>query len=501
MIGSIAPPSTMSVPRPAMLVAMVTALRTSRLRDDLGLARVLLCVQHFVRQVGLDEMTRKHLGVLDRRRADQDRLPAFVAILDVRDDRVDLLRERPVHLVVLVLAHHVHVRRDHDGLEMVDLLELERFGVRRARHAGQLAVHPEVVLERDRRERLVLALDRHAFLRLHRLVQAVRPPPSGHQPAGELVDDHDLAVLHDVMLVAMEERVRAERRVEVMHEPDVVRVVEARPGGEQARARQDLLGVFVALLRQEHLVRLLVDPVVALALLLRLPHELRREVVQAVVEVDVVVGLSRDDERRARLVDEDGVHLVDDRVVEAALHALRRLEHHVVAQVVEAELVVGAVGNVRRVRRLLGRVFHLRQVDAHRHPEEAVDASHPVRVALREVVVDGDEVDAAAGERVEIDRQRGHERLALARAHFRDLAVVERHAADQLDVEMTHLQHALARLAHDGKRLRQERVERLAVRRAAFELRGLRLQLPIGQRADAGLQRVDLADDGAILLQ
>ena len=405
-------------------------------------------------------MAGQHLGVLDRRRPDQHRLSALVAVLDVRDDRADLLGQRPVHLVVLVLPHHRHVRRDHDGLEMVDLLELERLGVRRARHAGELPVHAEIVLERDRRQRLVLALDRHALLRLHRLVQAVRPPAPGHQPAGELVDDDDFAVLHDVVLVAMEERVRAERRVQVVHEPDVVRVVEARPGHQEPRGRQHLLGALVALLGQQHLVRLLVDPVVAFALLVLLAHELRRDVVQPVVQVDVVVGLPRDDERRARLVDQDGVHLVDDRVVEAALHALRRLEHHVVAQVVEPELVVGAVGDVRRIRRLLGRVLHLRQVDADRHPEKAVDAAHPVRVALREVVVDRDEVDAVAGEGVQVDRQRGDERLAFARAHLRDLAVMERHPADQLDVEMAHLKHALARLAHDGEGLGQERVER-----------------------------------------
>ena len=150
-------------------------LGLARLRDDLGLARVLLGVQHLVRQLLLLQVLRQQLGVLDRRRADQHRLAALVAILDVGDDRVDLFLERAEHQVVLVLAHHRHVRRDDDRFQVVDLLELERLGVGRAGHAGQLVVHAEVVLERDRRERLVLALDRHAFLRLDRLVQAVGP--------------------------------------------------------------------------------------------------------------------------------------------------------------------------------------------------------------------------------------------------------------------------------------------------------------------------------------
>ena len=219
------------------------------------------------------------------------------------------------------------------------------------------------------------------------------------------------------------------------------------------------------------------------------------------VKVDVVVGLARDDQRRARLVDQDRVDLVDDRVVQAALDALRQLEHHVVAQVIEAEFVVGAVRDVGRVRRLLGRVVHLRQIDADRQAQEAIDPPHPVRVALREIVVDGDEVDAGAGQRIEIDRQRRDERLALARAHFGDLAVVQRHAADQLHVEMAHLQHALAGFAHDGECLGQQRVECFPVGAARLELRGLGLQRRVGQRGGRGLQRVDLPDDRAVLLQ
>ena len=203
--------------------------------------------------------------------------------------------------------------------------------------------------------------------------------------------------------------------------------------------------VLVALLRQQHLVRLLVDPVVARPLLFLLPRELRRELVQPVVHLDVVVGLARDDERRARLVDQDRVHFVDDRVAQAALHALARREHHVVAQVVEAELVVGAVGDVGGVRGLLVGVAHLRQVDADREAEEPVDAPHPVGVALREVVVDRDDVHALAGQRVEVRRQRRDERLAFAGAHFGDLAVVQRHAADQLHVEVAHVRACACR--------------------------------------------------------
>ena len=66
-------------------------------------------------------------------------------------------------------------------------------------------------------------------------------------------------------------------------------------------------------------------------------------------------------------------------------------------------------------------------------------------------------------ERVQVERQRGDQGLALAGLHLGDAAAVQHHAADQLHVVVAHAEHALARLAADGERLGQEVVERLAL--------------------------------------
>ncbi len=68
---------------------------------------------------------------------------------------------------------------------------------------------------------------------------------------------------------------------------------------------------------------------------------------------------------------------------------------HVVAQVVEAELGVGPVGDVGGVGLALGRgVVDVRADPAHGEPEEAVELTHPLGVPGGQVVVDGDHVDA-----------------------------------------------------------------------------------------------------------
>ena len=99
-------------------------------------------------------------------------------------------------------------------------------------------------------------------------------------------------------------------------------------------------------------------------------------------------------------------------------------------------------------------------------PRKLVDLAHPVGVAAGEVVVHRDDVHALAGERVEIDRQRRDERLAFAGLHLGDAALVQHHAADELDVEMALAERALGRLAHGREGLDQDIVELLAGRPA-----------------------------------
>src|SRR5207253_2998872 len=85
------------------------------------------------------------------------------------------------------LSDHRLVRRDLCDLELVDLIELLCLGGCGARHARELLVHAEIVLDRDRGEGAGLALDLETFLPLDRLVQPVAPAPSRHETAGEMM--------------------------------------------------------------------------------------------------------------------------------------------------------------------------------------------------------------------------------------------------------------------------------------------------------------------------
>ena len=216
-----------------------------------------------------------------------------------------------------------------------------------------------------------------------------------------------------------------------------------------------------------------------------LGDELRRHALELLGDArEVVVGLrsglrlARDDERRPRLVDEDRVDLVHDRVRMAALDGGLEGRGHVVAQVVEAELGVRAVRDVGLVGGLALVEGHHVADEARPHAERLVDRAHPLGVALGEVVVHRHEVHVSARERVQVERHRGDERLTLTGLHLGDVAFVEHHGAHELDVEGAQAERALRRLTDGRERLEDELVQLLAVLQAFLELGGLALQAP-----------------------
>ena len=356
---------------------------------------------------------------------------------------------------------------------------------------------------------MVLSLDLHTFLGFNGLVQTFTPAAARHQAAGEFVHDDNFAVLHHVVLVAVVQVIGPQRCIQMVHQRDVRWVIQRCALGQQTVCREDALCAFMPLFGQEHLVGFFVHrEVTGLGHTLTragvglpfLARHQRHHFVHGDVGRRVVFGLATDDQRRAGLVDQDRVHLVHDGVVQAVLHTVLHLVHHVVTQVIEAVFVVGTVGDVRAVRGLLFFARHVGQVDTHRQPQEVVQTAHPLRVTVGQVVVHGHNVNTLARQSVEVHRQGCGQRLAFTRAHFRNLAVVQRHAAQQLHIEMAHLHDTLGAFAHHGKRLGQQRIQRFPARNTVLELLRLGLQRRIVQLFKGWLQRIDAFNGFAELL-
>ena len=336
-------------------------------------------------------------------------------------------------------------------------------------------------------------------------MQALGIAAAFHDAAGKLVDDLNLAVGDHVLLVAMEHVLGLQRLLQVVDQL-------ARKVGVDILDTQTALDLLKAALGGGNGVLGLVHDVVARGLhILGGGEHVMRHVLAALQAAHgarkVLVGAgrlgagARDDERRPGLIDQDGVDLVDDGVVVAALYALLGAGDHVVAQVVETELGVGAVGDVCLVGRTLELERHvvLEQTDG--HAQVLIDAAHPLGVALGKVIIDSNDVHALAGNSVEIASQRGDEGLTFAGLHLGDVALVQCHGANELHVKVAHTHGALGSLTHGGKGLGEHVVKRLAVGVTLAELIGLAAEFLLGHLLKLGLKTVDLVDDLVVALK
>ena len=128
----------------------------------------------------------------------------------------------------------------------------------------------------------------------------------------------------------------------------------------------------------------------------------RRQGIHLAVHLSVIFCLTRDDERRTRLIDQNRVNLIDNSERKPTLHALGWRVHHVVAQVIEAEFIVGAVRDVSGVGCLLHIMRGLRQVNAGGQAEPAIQHAHPLGIALREVIIHRHHMHAVARQCVQV---------------------------------------------------------------------------------------------------
>src|SRR5215467_2657736 len=289
------PPSMMSVPRPAMLVATVTApLRPAWATMAASRSWFLA----FSTSCGTP-----------RRLSSRDSTSDFsTLVVPTRTGWPTSYRSTRSSATASNLACAVWytmpmIRADHS--ELVDLGELVRLGHGGTGHAGQLVVEAEVVLQGDRGQGLVLVLDGHALFGLDSLVHALVVAAAVQDPPGELIHDQDLAVHHDVVLVPLVQLLGLDRVVQETDQRRVDRVVEVVDA-------EPVLDLLHAGLQDADGLLLLVDLVVALAVLAA--AQPGRDLGELDVPAGALLGRTADDQRGPGLVDKDRVHLVDDRV-------------------------------------------------------------------------------------------------------------------------------------------------------------------------------------------
>ena len=309
--ASSAPPSRMSVPRPAMLVEMVTAPGLPARATRRASAASFLAFS--TSQATPSARSRP------ARRSDSAtvRVPTSIGRPSACTRRISSTTARSLasRCVKTTSGRSTRIIGRCVGTTTVSRSysssSSSRGVLRGPRHAAQERVAPQVVPQGHRAQDLAVRVGLDALLRLERGLQPVRPVAVGDDAAGKLVDHADAPVAHEVVDVAPQQHAGVQGAVDLGQERVVRIVVQAGhielslDPGEPRLGQLDAAAVLVAVEVDAR-------------------REPRRHLGEPPRRRLARLGPARDDHGHPSLVDEQAVGLVDQGHVERPVHYVVR---------------------------------------------------------------------------------------------------------------------------------------------------------------------------------
>ena len=186
--------------------------------NDLRFLLVLARVQNVVLDILFRQQLAEHFGFFDRGGADQNGLALGRRLTDrFNDGRVFFFR-RAIDMIVIVNPRDRAVCWHFHNAKPIDRHEFFGLGRGRTRHAAELVIQAEIILEGDRSHCDVLGLDLAAFLGFNRLVQTIRHPPPGHHTARKFINQHHFVIANNIVLVLLIDLMGPQSIGGVMHD-------------------------------------------------------------------------------------------------------------------------------------------------------------------------------------------------------------------------------------------------------------------------------------------
>ena len=186
------------------------------------------------------------------------------------------------------------------------------------------------------------------FFGFDSLVQAFIVAASNHQASGKFVNNNDFPVFYNIVHIPNHDAMCANGLVNMVLQCDVLRI-------RQIVNMKIFLCFFNASLGQGSGFCLFIDDIVALNGVVILfvikffdlcHFQPAHKTVHLGIHVRRFVPRAGDNQRGTRLVDKNGVDLVNNAEVEGPLDTVFLINDHVVTQVVKTDFIIGTIGDV-----------------------------------------------------------------------------------------------------------------------------------------------------------
>ena len=304
------------------------------------------------------------------------------------------------------------------------------------------------------------------LLRLDCLMKSVRITAARHNTSGKLIDDHNLVVFYNVILVTVHQVMGTKCKDNVVLDLKVLRICKVLNIKEFLNLLHTLLS------KVDNLVFLIYNEVSGLNNFLahdscHLGHlmagfstlQLLCKNIADLIQLGGLAALTGNDQRGTRLINQDGVDLIDDTVVKITLYQLLLVDNHVITKVIESKLVIGNISNVAVVCCTALFRLHIVQYNANGKTKESVNLSHLLSITLSQVIIDSYNVNALAFQRIQVGWKCGYQGLTFTSLHLSDTSLMKNDTTDQLYLEVLHSKYSLGSLTDGSKCLWQKVIQ------------------------------------------
>ena len=291
---------------------------------------MLLCVQHIMFDPPLFKEIAQPLGIFYGNCTNQYRLTGFMSLCDSVGDGLKLIFLFGKNSIIKVFPYNRFVGRNYHYIHIVNVTEFLFLCFCGTCHSGQLVIHSEVVLKSDGSKGFGLRTHQNAFLCLDCLVEPVAVSSSEHETACKFINNDDFSILYYIVHIPFHYGSGFKSFQNVMVYFHVFRVTEVFNVKEFFRFGH-------ACVCQTYSLFLFFN-----CEIIFLFQGFNKSVCN-LIKIRRLVSLSGNNQRCSCFINKNGVHLVDDGIIKVTLSQLALVNYHIVAEVIEAELVIGSV--------------------------------------------------------------------------------------------------------------------------------------------------------------
>ena len=320
------------------------------------------------------------------------------------------------------------------------------------------------------------------------LMQTIGVTTSRHDTSGKFIDDQYLVIFYHIILVTEHQIMGPQCQNDVVLDLQVLRICEVINMEESLNLLHTCCG------QVDDLILFIDDKVSGLFLyhthnsihlgqflyIITALHLTCQQITHLVQRCGLA-ALSGNDQRGSRFIDQYGVHLIDDGIMQSTQNQLFLVNNHVITQIIKSQFVVGNISDITLVSFLSLLGGHAVQYHADLQSQELMYLTHPLRITLRQIVIDGNDMDALAFQSIQISRKGRHQRLTFTGTHLCDTSLMQDDTTDQLYSVVLHVQNTLCSLSYGCISLRKQIVQSLSLGQTLLVLLGLTTQFLIGK--------------------